>query len=340
VSSLVLYDNADSYTVRTVEYTVGGVATTPTSLVAVVTDPVGGATTYTYGSSSNLTLTSTGNFALKVSTTPSVPGSYGLWSVVWIPTYTSGNLDEYIQTDSFRVMPMSDSPTGLQSWYTSKEELKSRLSIAESDTASDFEITFAIQTVMNWINEYCSRHFYQVTETRTFAPRSVWELPIDDLVSTPSVVENTAVSLDYQGNGDYNVSWTYGLNYTLKLGTPQDLENNYNPNSAGVARPYTQLQVLQGNEGSNNAEGGGWLPFTWPFTNYNRVQIAGTWGWNAVPPGVSMASLILSTDFFKMKDSFYGMQGVADLGIAKIGSNPWVVELLRPFIKWRRKVGV
>jgi hypothetical protein len=24
----------------------------------------------------------------------------------------------------------------------------------------------------------------------------------------------------------------------------------------------------------------------------------------------------------------------------KVGSNPWVVELLRPYIKWRRKVGV
>jgi hypothetical protein len=336
-----LYDNALNYTVRTVEFTQSSVPANVTTLTAVVIDPAGGSTTYTLGSSANLTNTSAGNYALKLSTEPSVAGSYGLWSVVWIPTLTSGNLDEYVQTDTFRTFPTTDALTGLTSWYCGKEELKSRLSIAESDTASDYEIVFAIQTVMDWINQYCQRHFYQVTEARTFSPAgSVWEMHIDDLVSTPSVVEATQVALDYQGNGDYNVTWTYGLNYTLKLGTPADLENNYNVNSVGIARPYTQLQVLQGNEGENDAVGGGWLPFIWPFTRYDRVQITGTWGWNAVPPGVSMAALILATDFFKMKDSYYGMQGVSDLGIAKISSNPWVTEMLRPYVKYRKKVGV
>jgi hypothetical protein len=340
LSSLVLYDNAANFTVRTISFTAGGTPVNVTSFSVLVIDPVGASTTYTQASP-QVSNPETGTYNLKIPTSPSVAGSYGLWNVIWVPVYTTGNLDEYIQTDSFRTFPTSDALTGAQYWYCGKEELKSRLNIATTDTASDYEIVFAIQTVMGWINDYCARHFYQVTETRTFAPVSgVWELPVDDLVSTPSVVENTQVNLDYQGNGSYNVSWVYGVNYQLKLGTPQNSENNYNINSTGVALPYTQLQVLQGNPGENNAQGGGWLPFVWPFTNYNRVQIIGTWGWNAVPPQVSMAALILATDFFKMKDSFYGMQGMGDLGIAKVGSNPYLVELLRPFIKFRKKVGV
>lgn len=339
MSSLVLYDSASNFTVRTVEFTVSSAPTNVTTLTVVVTDPAGASTTYTQASP-QVSNPETGTYTLKIPTSPSVTGSFGLWSVVWIPAYSGGTLDEYIQTDSFRVMPMSDSLSGIQSWYTSKEELKSRLSIAPDDTTSDYEIILALQVVSGWINEYCQRHFYQVTEARTFAPLSVWELAIDDLVSTPSVVANTLVALDYEGNGDYNVSWTYGLNYTLKLGTPGNTQFNYNQNSVGVQRPYTQLQVLQGNEGENTAVGGGWLPFTWPFTNYNRVQITGTWGWNSIPPGVSTAALILAVDFFKMKDSFYGVQGMGDLGIAKIGSNPWIVECLRPYINQRRKVGV
>jgi hypothetical protein len=339
LSSLVLYDNAANYTVRSMSFTAGGTPVNPTSLTVVVIDPVGGSTTYTMGVSANLTNPSTGTFNLKLPTSPSVAGSYGLWSVIWIPVYTSGVLDEYTQTDTFRVLPLTDSVTGFQNFYTSKEEVKSRLSIAQNDTASDYEIQIGIQTVCDWINQYCQRHFYQVQETRTFAPVNVWELAIDDMVSTPSVVANTQVNLDYQGNGVYNVPWTYNENYILKLGTPQDLQNNYNINSVGTARPYTQLQVVQGNEGVSGP-GGGWLPFIWPYTDYNRVQIIGTWGWNSVPSGVSMAALILAVDFFKMKDSYYGMQGMGEMGIAKVSSNPWTVELLRPYIKYRRKVGI
>jgi hypothetical protein len=335
LSSLVLYDSASNYTVRTVEFTAAGVPVNVTTLTVVVTDPAGGATTYTLGSSAQLTNTSAGNYALKIPTSPSVAGNFGLWSVVWIPTY-SGTLDEYIQTDSFRTIPLTDSTTGIQNWYTSKEEVKSRLTI--NDTASDYEIQLGIQVVMGWINDYCQRHFYQIAETRTFAPTNVWELPIDDLVSTPSVVANTLVNLDYEGNGVYNVPWVINQNYQLKLGTPADLENNYNINSTFVQRPYTQLQVLQGTPGVAGTQA--WLPWTWPYTEMNRVQIVGTWGWNAVPPGVSQACLILAVDFLKMKDSVYGMQGSADTGVMKVGSNPWVVELLRPYIKYRKKVGV
>jgi hypothetical protein len=333
VSATVFYNSPDEIALISNTFQAGGTPADPTAVSCVVTDPGGNATTYTYGGGGTISRIGTGSYTLSVPCTPGQEGSYGLWSYVWIGT--GAVMD--VSPGTFRTFPLADAVVGMQSWYCGKEELQSRLGI--TDNNSDYEIQLAIQVVTGWINEYCQRHFNQITEARTFAPRNVWELPIDDLVSTPSVVANVQVNLDYTGDGVYNVPWTRNVNYQLKLGAPADMENNYNINAVGVARPYTQLQVLMGTPGAESP-GGEWLPWWWPYTEYNRVQIIGTWGWNAIPPGVSQAALILAVDFFKMKDSFYGQQGVADMGMARVSSNPWVVELLRPYIKWRKKVGV
>jgi hypothetical protein len=185
----------------------------------------------------------------------------------------------------------------------------------------------------------CGRHFYQLSEARTYCPDNIWELQIDDLVSTPAVVANTVVKVDYDGDGVFETSWTQGINYQLKLGTPGNYQDNYNVNSAGVPRPYTQLQVLMGTPGSNGA-GGGWLPFIWPYTHLDRVQVTGTWGWNTVPPSVQQASLLLCTDVFKSKDAPWGIAGTAETGLMRVQSNPWAVEMLHDFVNTRRKVGV
>jgi hypothetical protein len=192
----------------------------------------------------------------------------------------------------------------------------------------------------------CGRHFYQLTETRTYCPDNIWELPVDDLVSTSAVAASTVVNLDLDGDGVYETSWGNpaspvgtGLNYVLKLGTPSNYGDNYNVNAAGVPRPYTQLQALMSGQGQNPA-GGGWLPFIWPYTHLNRVQIVGTWGWNSVPPSIQQASLLLCTDVFKSKDAPWGIAGTAETGLMRVSSNPWVVEFLHDYVNTRRKVGI
>ena len=66
--------------------------------------------------------------------------------------------------------------------------------------------------------------------------------------------------------------------YTLKLGDPSNYEDNYNPNAAwhGVAKPYRQLQALM--VPTATGTNGAWIPFVWPYSHLNRVQVTATWG--------------------------------------------------------------
>jgi hypothetical protein len=305
-----------------------------------VTDPTGTVVTYVYGGSgpnNTVTMVSLGNFALTI--TGLILS--GLYTATWIGT---GNSVQQVTPTTFRIVPLSAVGTGMNLWYTGREELKSRLNITDSN--SDYEIQIAIQAVTNWINNYCGRHFYQMTEARTYVPDNIWELPVDDIVSTAAVAAAVSVSLDYDGDGIYEVNWGNpappvgtGLNYALKLGTAGGYRDNYNVNAAGVPRPYTQLQALMSGQGQNPA-GGGWLPFVWPYTHLNRVQVTATWGWNAVPPAVQQASLLLCTDVFKSKDAPWGIAGTAETGLMRVQSNPWAVEFLHDYVNMRRKVGV
>jgi hypothetical protein len=317
-----------------------GTVTDPTAVSCVVIDPTGTQTTYTYGitpPNNTITRSSSGNYSLLLTGLTLA----GLYTTIWVGT---GGGVQQTSPYTVRIVPLSAVGTGMQYWYTGREELKSRLNITDSN--SDFEIQLAIQAVTNWINSYTGRHFYQLTESRTYCPDNIWELPVDDIVSTPAVAANTVVNLDYDGDGIYETAWGNpaapvgtGLNYVLKLGTPGNYADNYNVNAAGVPRPYTQLQALMSGQGQNPA-GGGWLPFIWPYTHLNRVQVITTWGWNSVPPSVQQASLLLCTDVFKSKDAPWGIAGTAETGLMRVSSNPWAVEFLHDFINTRRKVGV
>lgn len=55
------------------------------------------------------------------------------------------------------------------------------------------------------ISHNCGRHFYQLAETRTYMPDTIWELSIDDLA--PGKASATVVNLDYDGDGIFETSW-------------------------------------------------------------------------------------------------------------------------------------
>lgn len=345
MSATVYYDNAAEAAavcpVQFVNYSTG-VAADPTAISCVVTDPLGNITTYTYpgsGGLNNVVRTGTGAYTLTMDGLT----SGGLWTFVWIG---SGSNVQQITPGTFRIVSLSQVGMGMQYWYVGMDELKSRLSIAISDHASDYEIQLAIQCVTNWVNSYCGEPFYQVVESRTYMPTNIWTLETDAIVSTPAIVSNIVTKLDYEGTGVFSTNWgaptfaggSGNSMYTLKTGT-EEITNNYNINSDGVPVPYRQLQMLTGLGGVSTAPGQ-WLPFVWPFTFQNRVQITGAFGWPFVPPNVANAAMMLAVDLFKSKDAPWGVAGIGDLGIVKVQSNPWVVELLRPYINTRRKVGV
>lgn len=334
MSTAVYYDLSASVVPLTIDFlNSSGSSVDPTTIQLITTDPAGTQATYTYSGGSGVNVIrklGTGNyeFDLQASSLYSPnPVPTGLWSAMWIGAgNTGGPGGTTVSPETFRILSYSAAPgTAEVQWYCGIDELKSRLSLA--DNASNYEMTWAIQAATNWITEYCAQHFYQVSESRTYAPDNIWLLNIDPLVSA------SALALDYSGSGNFDTSWTQGVNYQLRLG-----HELYNKNYRGVPRPYTQVQVLLGSP--NAPSGGQFFPYIWPFTHLDRVKVTGVWGWPQVPPAVSQACVMLAAEYFKLKDATFGVAGVSDLGLVKAGSNSWIVELLRPYIRTFRKAGV
>lgn len=345
MGSQVLYNSpSEAVALTSVEFTNGnGAVTDPSSITLVTIDPVGTITNFTYpdGSGYNaITKSSAGNYAATLNGI-SVPG---LYMYTWVG---SGNGVQQVTPGTFRLVPLNSVGYGMQYWYTGLEEFKSRLNLLPSSPnyhQFDYEMQLAIHCVSNWINGYCGRHFYQLQESRYYMPDSIWELNVDDIAA--STASGTTVALDYDGDGIFETSWGNpaspvgtGTYYQLKLGAPSNYIDNYNPNAAGgVPRPYRQLQALM--IPGAIATNGAWLPFVWPYSHLDRVEVTATWGWDYVPPEVQQASLMLVTDIYKSKDTPWGMAGTAEVGMVRVQSNPWVVELLRRYIDPRRKWGV
>ena len=348
MGSQVLYNSpTEAIAVTSVTFTnISGAIADPTSVSLVLTDPTGTITNFTYASGSGLnqiTKVSTGDYSLTIDGISVA----GLYTYVWVG---SGNNVQQVTPGTFRLIPLTQVGYGMQYWYTGLEELKSRLGLGITDknyNAFNFEMQLAIHTVSNWINRYCGRHFYQLQEARTYQPNEIWELPIDDIA--PSTVGNTTVKVDYDGDGVYETNWgtpaqPLGSNpsfnfYTLKLGHPSNYADIFNPNAAGgVPLPYKQLQALMipSAVGTNGA----WIPFVWPYSHLNRVQVTATWGWDYVPPEVMQASLMMCVDIYKSRETPWGMAGTSEVGLTRVQANPFIVELLRPYINFSRKAGV
>lgn len=315
MTATVFYDNANEIALLSASFAGSdGQPADPTSVTCVITDPSGAAVIHTYQGDppADIVRVVTGQYTLAVSCAPAEPGIDGLWGYEWIG---SGVVSD-VQPGTWRVMPEQISTL----WYTGLEEMKDRLSI--TDTDQDFALTTSIAASAGWINEYAGRHFYRLTETRTYRPGSLWRLDVDDIVPGTPIT----VMVDVDGDGIYEQPWTQGTDYQLYYGA-----GKYNQNVVGVARPYRMLQVTQG---------GKWFPYTWIYSHMDRVQIATTWGWPSVPWGVSEVNRILAADLFKAKDAPFGVAGVSDYGLVRIQSNPWLVELLRPYVNPREKVGI
>lgn len=314
MSATVFFQNSGGNDIATLKMTFvndAGSPTDPTAVTCVITDPTGVSVTHTFGGTApaDITKLSQGNYQLQVGST-----IVGLWSFVWIGTGAASD----VEPGTWTVNPTDT----LHQFYTSVEEVKDRLAI--TDTISDMQLEFAVQSAARAIEGFTGRFFYQLAETRTFVPYSIWEQPIDDLVSV------TALNLDFDGDGVFETTWTQNVDYELAVGPYE-----FNPMASGEKRPYTLIRVI------NVAGGGKFFPFIWPFARLDRVQIVGTWGWPQVPFGVKMAALQVASEYFKLKDSPFGLAGTSEFGVVRVPKmNPYIAKMLTPYISPRRKVGV
>ena len=309
MSATVFYAAAAELATLTNLFDVSLVPTDPTAVSLVITDPLGGQTTYTYPA--QIARLSAGDYTIDI---PCLTD--GLWSYVWIGTGTASD----VVAGTWTVMPQT-----VGHWYTSAEELKSRLKI--TDTADDFEILLAVQAAASSVDKFTGRFFWNETGVRTYMPESIYELSIDDLVSV------TQLATDQDGDGVYETVWSGdgvspGGDFQLRIADRQ-----YNVASRGESWPYTQVQALGGS-------GGKYFPYVWPWTHQDRVKITGTWGWPAVPVLVRQASLQLANDLFRLRDAPFGVAGFAEYGAVRVRDNPAIAGMLSRYVRGSLKVGV
>lgn len=273
-------------------FTVAGVATDPTATTLTVVDPDGVSTTYTY-SLGEITRDSAGAFHKDIDCSST---HRGIWQAVWVGTGTASD----VQVSSWTTYP-----TAVQRLYCTPEELKSRAGITNTD--DDAEILAACTAVARAIDKHCGRHFFRHTRTRTFEATDLYCLTIPDLVSVATLKTDT------DGDGVYETTWTTA-DYQL---TPWDAADEAEP------EPYTGIEAI----GSLTFP----VLYGWtPAVRRNRVQLAGVWGWPAVPEGVKEAAKILAEDTWKLKDAPFGVAGEGEFTV-RVGDNRRAMKFLAPY---------
>jgi hypothetical protein len=292
VSATVFYASSSELATLTNTFDVAGVATDPTTVSLTVTTPSGTATTYTYAAS-EITRTSTGVYAKDIACSEA-----GVWLCLWVGTGTASDAVAGTWT-------VHD--TALQRLYCTPEELKSSRGI--TDTADDAEILAACETAARWIDGACDRSFWRGTDTRTYAPTSLYCLTVDDLVSV------STLKADAAGDGTFETTWTSGDYQLLPV----------NPAVGPERRPYTQIRAV------------GSYTFPYPTIGPARadlVQVVGVFGWPAVPAAVKQAAQVLAGDFLKLGGMTFGVANYGDFGPIRARPNPIAAALLAPY---RRK---
>jgi len=300
VAGNVFFAGADEIAVITAIFTVNGVPTSPTPSppTLTVTDPNGNVTT------PSVTTVSAGKF------TASIPSSTeGIWAYTWDGAGTASG----IYSGTWTV-----GTTALNTFYTSLEEMKTRLGITK--TTDDLQLTGAVQAASRSVDEITGRFFWQTasTEVRTYIPESIYEQSIDDLVSL------TSLKADRDGDGTYEETWVQNTDFQLYVASGM-----YNRNRFGELWPWTGFNIV----------GPKFIPIVWPWSHLDRLQVTGVHGWPAVPDAVKESTRIAAANLFRRKDAPFGVAGFGEFALRLTQQDPTVMGLLHRYIRGDR-VGV
>lgn len=189
--------------------------------------------------------------------------------------------------------------------YCSLAELKASLDI--TDSIDDSILERAITSASRAIDRYCGRNFYKVTATRLFVPRDNYIVDIDDLVSL------TTLKTTDDDTQTFDITWS-ASDYQLEP---------LNGVVDGMPTPYTRIRAI-GN-------------YTFPLLDGEAsVQIAGVFGFNAVPDEVNYATMIQASKLYKRKDSPLGVIS-GEYGAMRVGVrlDPQVSELVDAYRRIR-----
>ena len=284
----------------TVAFTVGGVATDPTTVTASVRKPDGTTTNYTV-MAGQIVKDSVGNYHLDITTDLS-----GRWAYKFAGTGSVVDVEQGV----FYVIP--DWTTSNPTFYLTADELKSTLAITTS--TADVDISAAIIAASRAIDGICRRRFYpdaDATQVRYYTPETSDWLEVDDLLTL------TSLTTDEDASFGYATAWTQNTDFILEP-----------LNAAADGDPYTNVKVLP--TGNHR-----FLP-TFP----RSVKVTGKFGWLVVPDEVVQATTILAARLFKIaREAPLGIISWEG-GAVYIGrSDPGIMGLIGPLIRHRISIG-
>ena len=197
--------------------------------------------------------------------------------------------------------------SGITNGYCTLAELKSPGVMNLSVTTYDYMLEETINAVSRKIDNYCGRHFYQVTETRYFTPDQNWRISIDDIYTTTGL----AVYTDDGADGTYENSWV-STDYTLGP-----------TNALSKGLPYTSIERA--------ALG------TFSFPRYRgAIKVTASWGWAEVPEPVKIACVLWAHRIAKRFVTPLGQSAATSMGTLNLnipGVDPDIRDLLWDYIR-------
>jgi hypothetical protein len=165
------------------------------------------------------------------------------------------------------------------------------------------KITDAIESATLGIDSDTGRVFTPSTATRTFGAEYEYELYLPDFVSL------SAVKVDDDDDGTFE---------TTIAASGYELDTMYER----TGWPYDTIRLFDRR---------------WPLggRRRRRIEIAGTWGWSAVPAPINQAcSLMAARIAQRTSAALFGVQSFGDAGAAAIRTNdPDYMHLVRPYTK-------
>lgn len=170
--------------------------------------------------------------------------------------------------------------------YITLGQLKAHLRLDAGDTEFDPQLERVITSVSAWIDEHCQRHFWQdgtdvLPVTRSFDAQNRRVLRLGEY---NDLAEIDTLTVDGE-------VWT-SAEYRLLRG------------HGDTRRPYVEVKAV----GSK----------TFPLPELQDIDIAGVWGWPAVPYQVPEAGLIQSARIFKRREAPEGVLGINSFGVVRL----------------------
>jgi hypothetical protein len=175
--------------------------------------------------------------------------------------------------------------------YATLAELKGYLKI--EDSMEDTLLEHIVEAASRSIDRIANRRFYldSSASARTYRPTNLLRVFVDDFGSTSGLVVKT----DPNSAGVYQTTLVVNTDFITEP-----------VNASQKGRPWNYITIVSGEAFS--------LP-----TNYRpQVEVTARWGWPTVPDDINQATLILSADLYKRKDSIGGVLGLSELGAIRM----------------------